>query len=85
MSCFEEHVKSDRRRMIILLTLQIIALETVHYIAKSGWQVLNVCKILTSFNKKNISYVEYIRIYTNYYVDSARTEAPEVTVVRSLD
>ena len=35
-SCFEEQFKSDRRRLIVLLTLQFKALETLHYIAKSG-------------------------------------------------
>ena len=36
MSFFEEHVKREWSRVIILLTLQMKALETLHYITNSG-------------------------------------------------
>ena len=36
MSCFEEHVKYDWRRIFILLTLQLKVRESLLYITKSG-------------------------------------------------
>ena len=36
MSCLEDHVERDWSRVVILLTLQMKALESLHYTTKSG-------------------------------------------------
>ena len=39
MSCFEERIKYDWRRVIILLALQLKVKESVQYIAISGERI----------------------------------------------